>query len=146
MQQAVSARTPVHFWFVAVAALAWNAYGCFEYLMTMLRNPAFMAKVPADQLAYMNGLPAWLTGCWALGVWGGLAGSLLLLIRSRYAVWAFALSLFGAIVGLGYQKFMLSMPASMTTGAMAILPWVIVLFCAFLAWYASNAAKTGLLR
>ncbi|HEX6741796.1 MAG TPA: hypothetical protein VF079_08400 [Sphingomicrobium sp.] len=146
MQQAVSARAPAHLWIVGIVALLWNAYGCFEYLMTMLRNPAFMAKVPADQLAYMDSLPAWLTACWALGVWGGLAGSILLLLRSRYAVWAFIVSMFGAIIGLGYQMFALSMPASMTAGAMAAMPWVIILFCMFLTWYATNAAKKGLLR
>ncbi len=35
----------------------------------------------------------------------GLAGSVLLLMRHRWAVPAFGLSLFGAIIGLGYQIF-----------------------------------------
>jgi hypothetical protein len=40
---------------------------------------------------------------WALGVWGALAGSMLLLLRSRRAVTAFAASLVGLAVSTGYQ-------------------------------------------
>jgi hypothetical protein len=146
MQQAVAARTPAHLWIVGILATLWNGYACYEYLMTNLKNAAFLAQMPADQIAYMNGLPAWLTAFWALGVWGGLAGGLLLLIRSRYAVWAFALSLIGAVVGLGYQMFMTVRPASMTAGMMGLLPWVIILVCLALFLYARAQAAKGILR
>ena len=139
-------RAPAHLWIVGILALLWNGYACFEYLMTMTANEAFMSKVPADQIAYMNSLPSWLTAFWAIGVWGGLAGALLLLMRSRYSVWAFALSLIGAVVGLGYQMFVTARPASMTSGAMAIVPWVIILVAAFLAWYSWTERKKGELR
>ena len=139
-------RTPAHLWIVGVLALIWSAFGCTDYLMTVTANQTWLAKMPADQIAYMNALPNWLTAMWAIGVWGGLLGSLLLLIRSRYAVWAYALSFIGAVVGLGYQLFMTQQPASMKTGAMAVMPWVIILICAFLLWYSRNAEKKGLLR
>src|SRR3954451_9984273 len=116
MHPAVSAQNPLHLWIVGLFPVLWNGYACYEYLMTNLKNEAFLAHVPADQLAYMNGLPAWLTAFWAVGVWGGLAGGILLLMRSRHAVLAFGLSLIGAVVGLGYQMFMTERPASMTTG------------------------------
>jgi hypothetical protein len=114
--------------------------------MTNLKNAAFLENVPADQIAYMNGLPAWLTAFWALGVWGGLAGGLLLLIRSRHAVLAFALSLIGAVVGLGYQMFMTVRPASVTAGMMGLLPWVIIVVCLALFMYARAQAAKGVLR
>ena len=146
MQQIASARTPVHVWIVGVLATLWNGYACYEYLMTNMKNEAFLAKIPADQLAYMDSLPSWLTAFWAIGVWGGLAGALLLLIRSRYSVWLFALSLIGAIVGLGYQMFMTQRPASMTEGAMGIIPWAIILICLALFLYARAMAAKGVLR
>lgn len=146
MQHAVSARTPVHVWIVGILATLWNGYACYEYLMTNLKNAAFLAQMPADQVAYMNGLPAWLTAFWALGVWGGLAGGLLLLIRSRFAVLAFGLSLIGAVVGLGYQMFMTVRPASMTAGMMGLIPWVIIIVCAALFLYARAQAAKGVLR
>lgn len=146
MATTAQGRTPVHLWIVGVLALIWSAMGCVDYLLTVTSNQTYLAKMPADQIAYMNALPKWLTAMWAIGVWGGLAGSILLLMRSRYAVWAYALSLAGAVVGLGYQMFMTEQPASMKSGAMAIMPWVIIVICAFLLWYSWNAEKKGLLR
>lgn len=146
MQEAVSARTPAHLWIVGIVSLLWNAFGCVDYTMTNLKNPAWMANMTADQIAYMDSLPHWLTAFSAIGVWGGLAGSILLLMRSRYSVWAFALSLVGAVVGLGYQIFMTQRPESMAQGGMSIIPWAIIGFAAFLFWYAWNAEKKGVLR
>lgn len=138
--------TPVHLWIVGILALLWNAMGCFDYWMTETANQTYLGKMPPDTIAYMASLPKWLIGTWALGVWGGLAGSILLLMRSRYAVWLYALSLIGAVVGLGYQMFMVQRPASMTTGSMAIMPWVIIVVCAFLCWYAWTMEKKGVVK
>jgi hypothetical protein len=146
MASTAEGRTPVHLWIVGVLALLWNGFGCFDYLLTNLKNATYLRQFTADQLAYMDGLPGWLTAFWAIGVWGGLAGSILMLMRSRYAVWVFGLSLVGAVVGLGYQVFMTDMPASMKKGAMGIMPWVIILIAAFLLWYSWNAERKGVLR
>ena len=139
-------RTPAHVWIVGILALCWNAFGCVDYTMTNLKNPAWLAKMTADQIAYMNSLPGWLTAFWAIGVWGGLIGAILLLMRNRYAVWAFGLSLVGAVVGIGYQLFIAKMPASMKAGAMGFMPWVIIIIAALLYWYAVSTDKKGLLR
>jgi hypothetical protein len=146
MQETVSARTPAHVWIVGILALLWNAFGCYDYLMTNLKNQAYLSNFTADQLAYYDSLPSWLTAFWAIGVWGGLAGSILLLMRSRYCVWAFALSFVGAVVGIGYQLFMTQMPASMKSGAMAVMPWVIIIVAAVLLWYSWSVEKKGVLH
>jgi hypothetical protein len=143
---AAARRAPAHLWIVGILAMIWNAFGCIDYVMTKTNNQTYLAKLPADQIAYMHSLPAWVTGAWALGVWCGLAGAILMLMRSRYSVWAFALSFIGAIVGIGYQTFMTEQPASMKSGAMAIMPWVVVVVCAFLLWYSWGQAKKGVLR
>jgi hypothetical protein len=146
MATSAETRVPAHLWIVGVLALLWNGFGCYDYLLTNLKNQTYLTQFSADQLAYMNSLPAWLTGSWAIGVWGGLAGSILLLMRSRHAVWMLGLSLIGAIAGLGYQMFLTKMPASMREGMMGIMPWVIILIAAFLFWYSWNAQKKGLLH
>jgi hypothetical protein len=139
-------NTPVHLWFVGILSLLWSAFGCLDYTLTNLKNPGWLAQMPPDQIAYMNSLPSWLTAFWAFGVWGALVGSVLLLMRNRRAVWAYGISLVGAIVGLGYQIVIATMPASMKAGVMGLLPEFIILFAAFLFWYAWNAEKKGVLR
>ena len=146
MATAAEGRTPAHLWIVGVLALLWSAFGCYDYLMTMTANQAYLSQFPPEMITYMDGLPAWTTGAWAIGVWGGLIGSLLLLMRSRYAVWAYGLSFLGAVLGIGYQMFMTQMPDSMKTGMMAYMPWVVIVVCAFLLWYAWTEEKKGVLR
>jgi hypothetical protein len=144
--RAEARRAPTHLWLVGILALLWSAMGCYDYWMTMSGNQAYLAKYPADAMAYMNALPKWTVATWAVGVWGGLAGALLLLARSRYAVWAFMLSAIGAVVGIGYQMFMTTQPASMKTGAMAAMPLVIIALCLFFLWYSYSEQKKGTLR
>ena len=67
----------------------------------------------------------------------GLIGSVLLLMRHRWAVPALGLSFLGAVLGLGYQIFLAPPPPPpMNEGAMAMMPWVIIIIAAALFYYA----------
>lgn len=111
-------RRPAHLWIVGALATIWNAFGCFDYLMTQTRNEAYLAHFTDPQRAYFESFPIWMEAVWAFGVWGGLAGALLLLARSRHAVTAFGVSLAGLAVSTVYQYVLTSPPADMMTGAM----------------------------
>ena len=139
-------QTPLHLWIVGIIALLWNAYGCYDYVMTMTGDEAYLSQFSPDMIAYWESLPGWLTGFWALGVWGGLAGAIFLLMRSRYAVWAFAVSLLGIVISFGYQMVATEMPAGMSEGAMAVMPWIIFLFAALLLYYSWSMDKKGVVR
>ena len=145
MATTAQARTPTHLWVVGILSLLWSCFGCLDYTMTNLKNAAWMAQMSADQTAFMNSLPSWLTAFWAFGVWGALAGSVLLLMRNRYAVWAYGLSLVGAVIGLGYQVTIADMPASMKAGMMGMMPYVIILVALGLFLYARAMEKKDVL-
>ena len=111
----VAQRAPWHVWVVGVISLLWNSYGCYDYTMTKLDPAHYLAGsgMSAAGQAYMLALPAWVTAFWALGVWGSLAGSLLLLARSRHAVTAFAASLVGLaswVVLYSFSPWLLLLP------------------------------------
>ena len=146
MQEAVQARTPAHVWIVGILATLWNAFGAYDYIMTQTNNAAYLSQFSAEERAFFDSFPGWMEAFCALGVWGALIGSLLLLIRSRYAVHAFGLSLVGIVVGMGYQYLAMEAPESLTTGAMAVMPWVILVIGIALFVYARNQAAKGVLR
>lgn len=135
---------PRSFWIVAVLSLLWNLFGCYDYLMSKLSPASYFAAngMNAESAAYMASLPVWLTAFWALGVWGSLAGSLLLLARSRLAVPAFALSLVGLAVSQLTQEFWLHPPQAGPIG-LILMVWSALVF--FLIYARSMAAK-GVLR
>jgi hypothetical protein len=140
-----AARAPVSFWLVTLVSLLWNAFGAFDYSMTKLRNADYLANFPPEMLPYLDAMPAWTTVFWALGVWGALAGSLLLLVRSRHAVTAFLVSLVGAAVSFAYQ-YTSDMPDSLKTPGMMAMSLVIVAGVVFFWWYARKVRRDGLLR
>jgi len=146
MATTAQARTPVHLWIVGILSLLWACFGCLDYTMTNLKNAAWMAQMTPDQIAFMDSLPSWLTAFWALGVWGALLASILLLMRKRYAVLAYGISLIGAVVGLGYQMVIATMPASMKAGMMGMMPIFIILVALGLFLYARAMEKKGVLN
>ena len=139
-------RTPLHLWIVGALATVWNGFGCFDYLMTQTRNEDYLAHFTDPQRAYFDSFPVWMEAVWALGVWGGLIGSLLLLVRSRHAVTAFAVSLAGLAVSTVYQYVLSSPPADMMTGVMLGMNIAIWIVAIALLVYAVRMRARGVLR
>ena len=152
MATTAEGRTPVHLWIVGILALLWNCFGSYDYTMTRLRNTDYIASAmpgvdPNAALAWGDSMPSYALVGWGLGVWLGLLGSLLLLLRSRWAVWSLGISFVGAILSLGYQIALAPpMPGAIESTFMKVMPYVIILITAFLAWYAWTMEKKGVLR
>lgn len=148
-----AAGTPWHLWAVGIVSLLWNAFGGYDYTMTQLRDPGYFAMmseqmhVPAAELtAFFDGFPAWASALWAIGVWGSVLGSVLLLMRSRHAATAFLVSLIGAVLSFAYQ-FTADIPPEMTDNVMGkVMPFVIVGAVVLQWWYARRQAAAGVLR
>lgn len=139
-------RTPLHLWIVGVVSTLWNSFGCFDYFMTQTRNDAYLAQFTASQRAYFESFPAWMEAAWAFGVWGALAGSLLLLARSRHAVTAFGLSLAGLAASTFYQQVMISLPPEFATTASTAMTAIIWVIAIALLLYAMAMRRRGVLR
>ena len=147
----VRTRAPVHLWIIGVLALLWSAIGCYDYLMTRMRNTDYLASMmpevdPNAMLAWVDAFPIWAQFGWGLGVWAGLVGSLLLLMRNRWAVLALGLSLVGAVLGLGYQIVAAPPVPGATGGMMEIMPYVIIAIAIALFLYARSMRQKGVLR
>jgi hypothetical protein len=151
MQQAVE-RAPTHLWIAGGLGTLWNGFGCYDYLMTRMRNTEYLAGMmpnidPQAVLAWVDGFPIWAQFGWGLGVWMGLLGSVLLLVRSRYAVHALALSAIGAVLGLGYQILAAPpLPGTEGDAMMSVMPYVIIAVAVGLFLYGRAMAKKGVLR
>lgn len=141
---------PWHLWAVGVVSLMWNAFGATDYTMSQLRNRDYLGSaaesmgIGVDQMiAYIDGFPGWMHAFWALGVWGALIGSVLLLMRKRHAVWAFGLSLLGLAVTQLYQAVTPQPEWVEQAVGMTITIWSIA---TFLLIYAISMRKKGVLR
>ena len=136
---------PRHFWIVSVLSLLWNAMGAFDYSATQLRLDWYMSAFTPEQLEYFYSFPAWAVACWAIGVWGALLGSVALLLRQRWAVWAFGASILGMVLTSIYNFGLADGIRLMGPGAIAFTAviWAVALFLFF---YARAMAKRAVLR
>lgn len=141
----IAKAAPGHLWAIGVISLLWNAFGCYDYVMTQVRDPATMAAMTPETVAYLDAMPTWLTAFWAVGVWGSLAGSVLLLLRSRHAVTAFVLSLVGLAVSQFYQMAT-DRPQDMSGTAMVIFTAIIWGALIAFLWYAIRMKRARVLR
>ena len=141
-------KPPLSFWVVSILGLSWNAFGGFDYWMTRTRNVDYLAQAgdPQVVLAWIDSFPLWAQICWGLGVWGSVAGSVLLLLRSRHAVSAFLVSLVAAVLSFSYQLFISDVPASLDTTGGKVIPIVILAIVAFLWQFSKREVAKGLLR
>jgi len=137
--------TPVHLWIVAGLSLLWNAYGCYDYLMTVTWNEAYLANMPPEFVAMMKAKPSWTLGLWAIGVWVSLTGSLLLFARSRHAVTAYLISLIAAVVSFTQQYFV-GPPEGYPVGLFYVMPIIITGAIALQYWYSRRQTAAGVLR
>lgn len=93
---ATPAQAGWHLWLVSILGILWNGFGCFDFAMTASNNQAYLGSFPEAMVVYWQAMPIWMWALWALGVFGGLAGSIALLMRRKLAVALFAVSLVAA--------------------------------------------------
>ena len=151
MDSDTTTKTPIHLWIVGVVALLWNAFGCYDYFMTRTKGAAYitsmMPSIDGDAfMAYVNAFPIWASIGWGLGVWGGLAGAILLLMRHRWAVPTLLASFVGAMLGLGYQIANPSGIAGTDQGGSAVIPYGIIAAALALFVYARAMRIKNVLR
>ena len=129
------------FWTVGAVALIWNVMGIMNFFMQM--NAGTLAAMPELQRAIIEGRPAWATAAFAIAVFGGALGCLLLLLRKSAAYFLFVASLLGVILQMipylgiagstiNYGGFEISM--------IILMPLVVA---AFLIWYSRRAKSKG---
>lgn len=140
-------KTSWHLWLIGAVSFLWNAGGAYDYVMAHYAAETYLAEATPEQQAYYAGFPAWATAFWALGVWGALAGSVLLLLRSRYAALAFGLSLIGLMVNTTRLFATAGADAVDLLGQGNLIFTAVIILVALGLWlYARAMVQSGVLR
>jgi hypothetical protein len=148
MREAPGVTTPGrlwHLWLVGILGGLWSTIGAVSFILTQMNVEAVMGRFPPEQRAYFASFPWWADGCWALGVFGGVIGCLLLLFRSRLAVPVLFVSFVGATVSnLGGVFFLGGLEVMRETGGLGFSA-VPIAIGAFLSYYARAMSRRGVL-
>ncbi len=146
MSDATPVKTPWHLWVVGVLTLLWNGLGVLDFAMTQTKNEAYMSQFTEEQLAYFYGFPMWFVVTWGGATIGAAAGSLLLLLRSRFAAVLFGAALVCLVLSNVYT-FVLTDGLEMMGGTTPLIITVVVMVIAVgEVIYARRQTQRGVLR
>ena len=124
------------FWVIGAVGLIFNLMGCINFFSQM--NVDMVASMPEAYRALVESRPLWATGAFAIAVFGGALGGLLLLLRKSAAYYVFIASLLGAVAAQIPFLGMVDFPVEALIGGLMQL-----VVGAFLIWYSKWAERKG---
>lgn len=133
-------RAAVHksFWVIGAFALVWNGLGSVNYLIQVTAES--LDAYRALEQAIIADRPAWATGAFAVGVFGGTVGAVLLLLGKSVAFHVFIVSLIGVVV---FTVHTLSLGLYFGIGEMVVIVAMPTVVGLLFAWYAKYAEGKG---
>ena len=143
--QRTTSGGPWHLWVIGIIGGLWNSMGVLSFMLTQMNVEAVMSRFPPQQREYFQSFPLWAVAFWAIGVFGGVVGCLLLLLKNRLAFHALLAAVIGVTVcNLGGLFLLGGMEVMAETGGLGFTVFPII-FAAFLAYYARAMNKKGVL-
>jgi len=129
------------FWIIGGIALIWNVMGVMNYLVQM--NADSLAAYREVERAIIEGRPAWATGAFAIAVFSGALGSLLLLLRKSAAYYLFIASLLGVIVTMIHTLGVVGSTINFGPFEILLIVLMPLVVAAILTWYSKHAESKG---
>ena len=137
---------PWHLWLIGILGALWSAMGVLSFVLTQMRVEAVMSGFPPQQREYFESFPWWTVAFWAIDVFGGVIGCLLLILKNRLAFQVLLASAIGAIVFNAGGLFLLGgMEVMRETGGLGLTAVPIIL-TTLLVSYARAMSEKGVLN
>ena len=130
-----------NFWTIVTIALLWNVMGVVNFFMQM--NPDVLAMYLESERAIIEARPQWATTSFALAVFGGAIGCILLLFKKTVSLYFFIGSLTGVLVTMIHTLGVGIDYAIAELLGIILMP---VIVAAFLIWYTLYVQGKGWLR
>lgn len=125
------------FWVIGAVALIFNVMGIINFISQM--NADMVAAMPELYRVVIEARPSWATGAFAIAVFSGVLGCLLLLLRKSAAYYLFVVSLLAAIVAT--IQFNFAAQFSLLDALIGSVMQLVV--TVFLIWYTKWIDRKG---
>jgi len=127
---------------IAIFAFIWNALGVMAYLAQVYMTDDALALLPTEQQELYQNVPTWVTAAFAIAVFAGALGSLLLILKKKLATAILTISLIGVMLQMVYNFFLSNTMEVYGPGSM-IMPVMVLIIAFFLVWYSKKATVNG---
>lgn len=106
-------------------------------------NADALTSFPESHRAIIENRPTWVTGGFAIAVFGGVVGCLLLLLRKSAAYYVFIASLLGVMVTMTHVLGLANTTFDFSPFEIVMMLLMPLLVAAFLVWYSKWAKRKG---
>ena len=138
------APRPIAGWYMvaAIASLLFMVVACVGYLLTVTVDPEVL---PIDQRAMREAQPTWMMAAYAVAVWVGLAGAVMLVLRRKLAQPLLLVSLIAAVVTFLPYAVVPAIRDNVSTNDIAVALAVLAITWTIF-WFSRHSRQRGWLR
>lgn len=126
MNNEINNSIPKWFWVISILALLWYLMDMSAYVMRTFMLQDMIINMPEEQQRLYITMPSWVNAVFAAEVFGGLFGSLCLLLKRRFALTLYCISIVGVLLQTTYLYFLSDAIQVMGTAAI-IMPLIAIM-------------------
>ena len=130
------------YWVATAAAFLFMIVGCWGQVMSVITEPA---SLPLDQRVVFEARPVWMIVAYAVAVWVGLLGTLMLLFRRKLSQPLLLISLIACALTFLPYAVVPAVRDNITTNDIAVAI-VILAITWTIFWFARHSNQRGWLR
>ena len=136
---------PVWFWVISIIALLWYLMDMSAFFMRVLMTDDVIKAMPENQQHLYRNMPLWVNIVFAGEVFGGALGCVGLLLRKKWALPLFVVSILGVLSQTFHVYFLSDAISTMGTPAV-VMPLLAILIGIGMIVLAISAIPKGWLR
>ncbi|MEC9262630.1 MAG: hypothetical protein VYD53_14885 [Pseudomonadota bacterium] len=123
----------------------WNGIGVAAFFSQLMMTPEMIAQLPEAQQAVYRDIPVWSYSAYALAVFGGLIGSILLALGKKLAFPVLVISLAGVLVQQYYNFVVIDAIGIMGWG-IVVMPVIVTVIALLLVIISQRGTRSGWLH
>ena len=140
-----TSKVATWFWIVASLMVLWNIMGLASFSYHVFITDEMLAAMPEKESALFDEYPLWTDITFGIAVFGGLLGSIGLLLRKRWSKILLKVSLIAILIQMSHSLFFTD-SMEVYGPKTVVMPIILIVIAIFLIWFANLADKKGWLR
>ena len=144
-QSSDTASPPVWFWVISVVALLWYLMDTSAFFMRVLMTEEAIKAMPENQQHLYRDMPLWVNIAFACEVFGGTLGCIAILLKKKWALPLFTISILGTLAQTSNIWFLTDAISAMGAPAI-VMPLVAIIIAAAMILFAKVAITKDWLR
>jgi len=133
-----------YFYLIGGLAFIWNLMGVLAFIGQLFLTTEMIAKMPQAEQNLYNSTPIWVTVAFAIAVFSGTFGCLILLMKKALSLKLLMLSLIGVLTQM-FHSFFISNSYEVYGPSGTIMPIMVIIIAIALVRWAKRLSDKGVL-